>query len=382
MTNQELLTLIHRFNKKEASPEEQALLETWYVKQDALFHQELPEGEIAKDLNDIYASLPRKKGKIILWQKITIAAVVLIAISFSLYYAEKKSTFRSSDHFAQYKDDIKPGTNRATLTLADAKVIVLDDKAQGKIAEQPGLSIMKNADGILVYSMTGKHNTQDMGAYNTLRTPRGGQFLIVLQDGSRAWLNAASELRFPLDFGSSSRHVDLKGEAYFEIAKDPKRPFLVNSIKQQIEVLGTHFNVNAYSDEPTVKTTLLEGSVKIEAKDNQKATIILKPNDRVIYNGENFKRTRVEASTEVAWVNGKFVFNDEPLESILRKISRWYDLQIEYRDNKAKSEIYGGMMSRFDNVAKVLAKLEATGDVRFEIEKTSNKGYKVIVYKK
>lgn len=379
MTKEEILALIRKYNEQQCTEEEAALLESWYVQQDALHQQQLSPEKIAADLEDVYLSLPKPSRRVPVWKMAAAAAVIGIAF-FSGWYFINKSPAPASSVTTSVTADIEPGGNRATLTLSDGTVIDLDDAKQGKLTEQTGSAVSKTADDQLVYTAASAGSAHTI-AYNTIRTPNGGQYVVVLPDASKVWLNAASELTFPVSFTSTgNRQVKLKGEAYFEITKDAQRPFMVSTEKQDVKVLGTKFSVNAYLDEPGTKTTLVEGSVQVIAKADRHS-ILLKPNDQVLLK-DNFTVNKVDGNAEIAWTKGKFTFNEEPLASIMRKLARWYNLEVEFKDPEAAKTSFGGTVSRFDKVSKVLRKLEATGDVRFEITQTNDKDYKVVVYKK
>lgn len=320
-------------------------------------------------------SQPQLKPAFKLWAKIAVAAALVFIVGISAYvYTGRQSVLANRIALDQA---IKPGKNKATLTLADGREISLNDAANGALIKQAGLSISKTAAGQLVYEVESLGKVLDDSKMNTISTPNGGEWQIRLPDGSTVWLNAASSLEYPLNIGlAKNRMVKLKGEAYFEIAKDAARPFVVETEKQKLEVLGTHFNVNSYVDERNTKTTLLEGSVRISDIKDQSASEILKPGEQAILTGDGIKVRTVNTDESIAWKNGYFKFNNEKQESIMRKISRWYNVQVEYADPEAKEVRYYGTMSRFEKISQVLQKFEQTGEVRFDL-----KGNKLIVYK-
>lgn len=300
------------------------------------------------------------------------AAIILIAIAVSSYlYSVNKG--QKVHVFAQ---DVLPGGNKAVLTLADGKKISLTDAVAGDIAKQSGLSITKTADGQLIYKVSEVVKEADDSKVNTISTPKGGQWQVSLPDGSVVWLNAASSLTYPLSFVSAKqRIVELTGEAYFEVTKDKLHPFIVRTAKQEVEVLGTHFNINSYADENVTRTTLLEGSVRV-SHNTTHDTEILKPGEQSVLSSTGINVRVMDVEEAIAWKNGYFMFNNEKQESIMRKISRWYNVEIEYADTDAKEVMYYGTVGRFGKVSQVLRKLEQTGEVRFDI-----KGNKIIVYK-
>jgi transmembrane sensor len=297
------------------------------------------------------------------------AAVVFVVFSFTTYI----SLTKKREHV--FATDVLPGKNKAVLTLADGKKISLSDAMNGDIAKEAGFSITKTADGQLVYNVAESKNIEDT-RLNTISTPNGGEWQIRLPDGSTVWLNAASSIQYSLNIGTAKqRIVKLDGEAYFEVAKDAAHPFIVETDKQSVEVLGTHFNINSYHDEIVTKTTLLEGSVRVLHHSSNQSEI-LKPGEQSIVSASGIDVKGVDMDEAIAWKNGYFMFNNEKQESILRKVARWYNVEIEYADPAAKEVMYYGTVSRFEKISKILTKFEQTGEVRFDI-----KGNKVIVYK-
>ena len=323
-------------------------------------------------LNKILAvDKPSRSPKRILMKSLkwAAAAVVFIVFSFAAYLSLQKK----KEHV--FATDVAPGKNKAILTLADGKKISLSDAMNGDIAKEAGFSITKTADGQLVYNVAGSENVND-SRLNTISTPNGGEWQIQLPDGSMVWLNAASSIQYSLNIGTAKqRVVKLDGEAYFEVAKNATHPFIVETDKQSVEVLGTHFNINSYKDERVTKTTLLEGSVRVSHNITNESEV-LKPGEQSLVSVSGMDIKEVDVDESIAWKNGYFMFNNERQESILRKVARWYNVEIEYADADAKEVMYYGTVSRFEKISKVLRKFEQTGEVRFDI-----KGNKVIVYK-
>lgn len=297
-------------------------------------------------------------------------SAAMIAIVFSVYVITKNR--KTSDPTETFANDIAPGKNGATLTLANGKKIYINDALAGNIAEQSGVKITKTKDGQIIYEIT--DNNSGKLEYNTLSTTRGEQTQVRLPDGSLVFLNAASSLKYPTTFANQpKRNVSLTGEGYFEISKDKSHPFIVYTDRQQVEVLGTHFNINSYANEPLTKTTLLEGSVKVTANSVEK---MLKPNQQSQLAQDKFIIANVDGDGVIAWKNGLFVFEDESLESIMKRVERWYDVEIIYHDDVNKNTLYGGSVSRYDKVSKVLEGLELTKGVHFKIE-----GRRILVMK-
>ncbi|MFD0792056.1 FecR family protein [Mucilaginibacter litoreus] len=299
-----------------------------------------------------------------LWPRIAVAASVLIAVSISAYFF-LRSKKTEQVMVTKVEQDIRPGGNKAYLTLGNGQRISLTDAKNGAIASQGGQTIRKTADGKVEYDDSHYNHTDAEMVYNTIETPRGGQYQVVLPDGSKVWLNAASSLRYPAAFVGAERKVELIGEAYFEVAKDKLHPFKVTMAQETVEVLGTHFNINSYSDEPSLKTTLLEGSVKVSTAAVQR---VIKPGEQAVLNAAGLKVQDADEEEVLAWKNGLFVFNDEPLESIMRKVSRWYDVDVQYSGDVDKAETFGGGLPRFSNVSKVLKQLESTRLVHFKLQ--------------
>ena len=301
---------------------------------------------------------------------LTAACVALIVTGIAAMFHNNYPNVKFKDLAAEFiSHDLPPGGHRAILTLADGKTITLNEAADGELVRAVGMVIRKTGNGQLVYEVAGDNVNVEAGTYNTISTPNGGTYQVILPDGTKVWLNAASTLRFPTSFVSlKERKIELSGEAYFEVIKDAKHPFRVLTAKQEVQVLGTHFNISSYVDEPTVKTTLFEGSVKVNnLQKTGAANVILKPGQQSIISEGEIRIAKADMDEVLAWKNGVFVFNDEPLESIMKKVSRWYDVDVEYQ-GVDKNKLFGGSVSRFDNVSKVLRQLELTGGVHFKVE--------------
>ncbi|SIO38172.1 FecR family protein [Chitinophaga niabensis] len=265
---------------------------------------------------------------------------------------------------------VMPGGNKAVLTLADGSQITLDSTGNGAIANQGNVQVIKLDSGQLAYNAVREGAEGEM-RYNTLATPKGGQFRVILPDGSKVWLNAASSLRFPTAFTGKEREVQLTGEAYFEIARNPGLPFKVNVKGMMVQVLGTNFNIMAYDDEMNIQTTLLEGAVKVN-KGTQ--AVQLKPGQQAQLNatGSMSVSENVDVEGVVAWKNGYFHFNHESLEGVMRQVGRWYDAEITYEGTIPGRE-FGGKIGRGSDIKDVLKILELS-NVHFRIE-----GKKIIV---
>jgi transmembrane sensor len=298
------------------------------------------------------------------------AAIILIIIGVGSYlWFNKRSNSGNDIAKTISQHDIPPGGNKAVLTLDDGSTILLDSAARGTLALQGSTKVLKTNEGQLAYNIVNEEPTEIL--YNTLTTPRGGQYQLVLPDGSKVWLNAASSIRYPTSFIDKERKVEITGEAYFEVEKNTRMPFIIEANDMDIKVLGTHFNVNAYSDEAMAKTTLLEGSVLV-ARDT--VTALLKPGQQaqITTTGTLKVINNADIDEAVAWKNGVFYFNRADIQTIMRQISRWYDVDIQYQ-GEINPKKFGGEIQRDLNLSEVLEGLKQTG-IHFRIE-----GKKLIV---
>lgn len=299
------------------------------------------------------------------WFMVAAAAVLLFSV-FAVYKSginnsNLKQEIAKTNAANSAKPDIAPGGNKALLTLADGSQIVLDSAANGNLTNQGNTKIIK-LDGKLAYTASGTSNEI---LYNTISTPRGGQYQLILSDGSKVWLNAASSLRFPTAFAGKQRNVELTGEAYFEVEKNAAMPFTVLVNDMNVQVLGTHFNIMAYQEESEIKTTLIEGLVKVT---KGSAVVSLTPGKqaRLNYNGE-IKIFDAEIETDLAWKNGLFLFDNSNIKTIMRQLNRWYDADISY-EGDVTNRNFSGQISRNINLSRVLKMLELTGGIHFKIE--------------
>jgi ferric-dicitrate binding protein FerR (iron transport regulator) len=296
------------------------------------------------------------------------AASILLIMGIAVgvtYYAINLSTTPIA---TVVDNSIEPGSYTAILTLADGSKISLAKMPRGVIASQPNVEIVKLTHGQLMYK-AGEGDGQRLGGINTIEVPKGGEYKVMLPDGSSVWLNAASSLRLPLDFAAGGeRRVELSGEAYFEINHDPKRVFTVVSRNQAIQVLGTHFNVRAYSDEVGIKTSLLQGKVRVMAGTQH---VILSPGQQAQLTtgtqGKPDQITVAEVNTEnaIAWKNGYFHFDDERLEDVMRSVARWYDVKVVFEDESLKEEVFGAVTTRNASISMLLSIMEQTCNARF-----------------
>jgi len=321
------------------------------------------EDEIKSDIRlQVFGEDQRKSKTIKLWPRIVaIAAAVALLVLGVYFFNYRNDKHTNSNTLAT--QDITPGTVGATLTLANGKKIKLSDAANGELASQSGVTISKSANGQLTYEI--KENTNHEAQLNTLSTANGETYRVRLPDGSLVWLNATSSLTFSSNLNEGGRRrVKLIGEGYFEVTKDKDHPFIVESSDQEVEVLGTHFNINAYQDEDIIKTTLIEGSVKIITPKLQK---MLLPGHEAVKSGNDIQVYSVKAEQAAAWKDGRFVFDNKKIGDIMKMIERWYNVQVIY-EGEMPEDLFLGSVSRFDHVSQVLNILESTGRVHFKVE--------------
>lgn len=369
-----LREIAHKLRAGTVSDQEQAYFDKWYIQhKDELL--ELPEGYASKPLvirdrmhdnllAQVNAENPIKTFQIPgIWWKSAAAAVLLIGGLF--FFINRNNSGAVKPDVAVVEQDIAPGRQSATLTLADGKKIVLSDAANGKLIEEAGVSITKAADGQLVYELKDKGQAAQ-NKINTLSTAKGETYRLRLPDGSLVWLNAASSLTYAFSLNErGERRVKLSGEAYFEIAKDKAHPFVVSTDRQEVQVLGTHFNVNSYSDEPVTATTLLEGSVKVISGKN---TEVLKPGEQAMNSGNAILVNKVEVDNMVDWKSGEFYLNHVNFKLGMRKIARWYDVEVIYNASVPDDMEIGGWVSRTEKLSSVLKSIESAGLVKFRVE--------------
>ncbi|MBD1433723.1 DUF4974 domain-containing protein [Sphingobacterium sp. DN00404] len=373
MDRETFLELVEKYRNGTASEEERQFVDVYY----RLFDK---DKDVLRQLNEDDRSRLKDRIKREIDSRITqnrpsrrfdlywyyvAAAAVIVGLFVFLY----TPTSLEQNHVAIQQDSIVPGRNTATLVLESGKEIILSDLHKGIVI---GDSI-KYEDGEVVSSGIA-------GQMLTLRTPRGGQYALTLPDGTRVWLNAGSSLRYPVHFGKQERRVFLEGEAYFDVAKmvlrdqnglSHKVPFRVQAGAQIVDVLGTQFNISAYTDDHKTLTTLIEGSVNVFLHDmideNEIKYHVLKPGQQSVLQGEDLKISTVDVRQFTAWKDGKFVFEQEPLENILKMLARWYDVEIIYQGD-ASLVTFTGSVGRYEHISEILDKISYTQAVRFEIE--------------
>lgn len=368
MDKEQIKRLIPKYLAGDCNEEEVTLMETWYnhyLEDTELKVSEEQISESTERIQNRLNSLIAPKTRT-LFKPLAVAASILLAVAIGVYFFTV-NLYNDKD---TQLSEINPGKHDATLTLADGKEIKLSDVGNGELAKELGLTITKTADGQLVYHLAKQTTTGNRSAtglaQHTLSTSNGEIFQLILPDGSKVWLNAASKLNYSVSLATDhKRVVNLNGEAYFEVFKDKKHPFIVRTSKQEIEVLGTHFNINSYDDEQVTKTTLIEGLVKVRGA-NEEA--LLKPGQESSVDTKGINVRSVDTEGAIAWKNGKFLFNDEALESIMRKISKWYNVEVVYTSEDIKTAQFYAMIDRFSSIEEVLKVLRLTKKVSFRIE--------------
>lgn len=366
MSYKEFIKLYERCASGNCTPEEQKIFEEY---RDSFDLSDLPwisdfgdKQEIEKRLkidlhNRLYKNQVRRLMPAYWWAA---AAIIIFALGGLLFANKYFNGSTKPNELASDKNIIHPGSNKAVLTLDDGKEIILDGSRKGHLFTLNNVSAHNDVDSSVVYKKNTSESTNTSLPYNTLSTPRGGKYQLTLADGTKVWLNAGSTIKFPVDFTNSERVVELSGEAYFEVAHDSLRPFKVAGAGQVVQVLGTHFNINAYPDEGVVKTTLLEGSVKVYGKPLTSTSvvseIIIKPNEQAVFKNDQLSKQTVDADEFVAWKNGVILFRNADIHDVMRKISRWYNVEVEYQ-GQVGNDTYSGEIPRnaaFSEVLKIL----------------------------
>lgn len=331
---------------------------------------------------DIMSNTKTRKAPIraMNWTRVAAAAIIVVLLSVGGYFIfnnKPPKQIATTEMPPPYKSDVAPGGNKAVLTLANGTQIILDSVANGTLTQQGNTKIIKLDNGQLAYNPSGGKSGEVL--YNTISTPKGGQYQIVLSDGSQVWLNAASSIRFPASFTGEERKVELKGEGYFEVARNAAKPFKVSVNNTVVEVLGTHFNINAYDDEGTMKTTLLEGSVKVSEGLISKT---IKPGQQAEATGDGrlIINKEVDLNSVVAWKNGRFIFTGNNIQFVMRQLARWYNVEVSYEGNVTDEQFVGVInRSRYENISQILEMLEKTGTVSFALK---DRHITVMPYKK
>jgi ferric-dicitrate binding protein FerR (iron transport regulator) len=376
--------LIIRYQRKELSAEEEAELTRWMEdspERQQLFNEltdpgmlksqlglmdQYQEASLREKINRGYPNAfqtPVKTAVFRLWPRVAAAVIVLFILGTGTWYFfldRHQAVAPVQEQLA--KDDVAPGGNKATLTLGDGATIILDSAHSGTIAHQGGTTVSKSDSGKLDYSALTQ--VRDI-VYNMLTTPRGGQYKLRLPDGTDVWLNAASSIKYPTAFTGKERKVEVTGEAYFEVARNMAMPFIVQTGEQELKVLGTHFDVNAYTDEGAIRTTLLEGSVILSHADGR---VVVKPGEQArLTRGAGFKITPADTEAAVAWKNGFFSFRHANIETVMRQLSRWYDIDVKYEGRISAGLSFSGEIGRSLGLSDVLDGLQLA-KIHYRIE--------------
>lgn len=299
------------------------------------------------------------------------AASVILLCGLGLAYFTHKSHSTPESATFQSTKTVQPATTNNTtdpiLTLANGEQIVLSKMGNGTLNIDPNVAISKTAEGKLTYHQNNSNlaNSTEI-SYHTISTPVGGSYQLTLPDGTKVWLNAMSSLKFPVAFASNQRSVELSGEGYFEVASNPSKPFTVAAKRMNVRVLGTHFNVSAYGNDNVVRATLVEGSIQAE---NSLCAMLVAPGQQaVLTDGSNTIKVKPgNVQDAIAWTTGHFVFRNEPIEEIMKKISRWYNIEVKY-DGDSKGQQFGGKYYKQNSLSELLSSLALTGTVKFKID--------------
>lgn len=377
-----ILKLIEKYERGESTPAELQELDAWYLS----FEQEedmttgfSPEQEQALKhlhLSRLNVNLDRELQRIMIkpvkrtsfmWPRIAVAASLLITISVSTYLVLRKQPRVETQSVAVQRIDIAPGNQGATLQLSNGQLISLNSARVGNIAQQGNANITKTADNKIIYNVTAPASES---VYNTITTKRGNFYPLTLSDGTVAILDAASSIKYPVAFTGNERKVEITGQVYFEVKHNAKMPFRVVANGQTFEDLGTSFNINAYNDEPDVKATLIEGSIKVNDQN------ILIPGQQAIITDGHIKVGKADIEQAIAWKNGSFNFDNTPMDVAMRQISRWYDVEIEYPNGTPKTVFNGGMYRNMK--ASQVLEILSFFKVHFEIVQGSD-GKKILV---
>lgn len=371
MDNDLFKKLLQKRNEGQGlSPEEETLLRQMY---NTLLGEELAatqEGPIIWPSEEQGVNLRRRidqtitnrrKRRFPIADAGRIAAVFLLGFTVLAFIYWLKSDNKGGNKQLVHQPDILPGENKARLILSDGSVISLKDVQNGTIAIEGGVRIEKDGEGNIRYTANEKPGATSPDI-NTIATPNGGQYRITLPDGSMVMLNAASSLSYPVHFAGGERRIKMTGEVYFEIKKQPMPngngnvPFFVETAGQEVQVLGTHFNINAYNDESAIKTTLVEGSVKVKSRDGR--SVLLKPGEQSVL-AKQLNVQQADMTQQLAWINGDFIFRGETLENVLRQVGRWYDVTVEYPPHIGKLR-FNGMISRSQPLSAIVQMIQST----------------------
>jgi transmembrane sensor len=359
--------LLEKYNSGNCTEEEKAIVETWFL--NLKDEGSIPSQQKIENMSDeIWSALPVHHpvmiNRVRLWPRIAAAASILLVLSAGGYFILHKTAVQQQ----MAKHDIAPGHNQATLTLSNGQKIILTKGMNGKLAQQGNTQILVNSGNAIAYHAGQSESTV---TYNTLSTARGEQspYPLVLADGTQVWLNAASSITYPTVFNGKERSVTVTGEAYVIVAHNARQPFKLTAGGQTINDIGTEFNINAYTDEPVVTTTLAEGSIKI-AKENQ--SVIIKPGQQAASKNTGITVSNANLESALAWKNGRFDFNNADVPAFMRQIARWYNVDVAYEGGIPNASINGSVF-RNTNASNALKIVKLLG-IPYRIE-----GRKIII---
>jgi ferric-dicitrate binding protein FerR (iron transport regulator) len=385
----EISKLIVKFLEGKLTPDESEKLNRWIEENDQ--HRQLwerltdpdhLEANLKKwkseDLDQAWVNLQfkikssqqsagRRRGREILRYAAAIIGITFVGLTAKYFFGNKLSTEGKGSGQTQVAE-ILPQGKTAQLVLGNGTVVHLDGNKSAPIVEEDGTKVFSDQNGVH-YSSNNRGDTKEI--YNTLIVPRSGEYRVVLSDGTKVWLNAASSLKYPTNFGSKQRKVILSGEGYFEVTKDAKRPFIVKTENTQVEVLGTKFNVSAYTEDSKNKISLAEGKVVVQQlKEGENERVVLTPGYGAVVEKDKsgIQTTHVNLEAELAWKDAMFIFEDEALGSIMKKLSRWYDVNVEFEPGVDTMFHFTGHIEKYENLAKTLHLLELTRKVSFDIK--------------
>ncbi|WP_017260025.1 FecR family protein [Pedobacter arcticus] len=373
MTSEEYIKLYQKYISGKCSQEEERVLmeynDGFKVYQDTSEKLSSEEKTLGKNIyNNINQTISGKKVKSLkFWYRWSAAALMVMSLGTAFYFFGQKQVETNALTVLKTKTVARPDSGTAVLTLADGSMIPLDEAKNGLLTHEGGTEILKTKNGELTYK--GSENEGNAftfrTALNRISIPSGRQYKLVLADGTKVWLNATSSLSYPSEFSGTERNVELSGEGYFEVAKNEKMPFIVTVGKMKVHVLGTHFNISAYDNDLFVKTTLAEGSVRLTNGDR---AVILKPGQQGLatVSNENIDVKKVNLQHVLAWKGGYFMFRDDNIKEVMKQISRWYNVKVEYEDN-IDEKVFGGIYAKSKDLEELLKGLELTGLVKFRI---------------
>lgn len=368
--------LLEKYRQGTCSEEEQLLVEQWY-EQFGSGSLEIDEDIVEGHMDEVWARLKKENSKSLLqrlWMPAKIAASVILILSIGAYFFLKYVRDDQQDTELSFSQ-VQPGGNKATLTLSDGTVIALEEIKAGVIKELDEVKISKASGGIITYDVKDSgSSTQNKTQLNVIKTPKGGQYQVRLPDGTSVMLNAASSLKYPAVFTGKERVVELTGEAYFDVSPNRNMPFIVKSTGQQVKVLGTHFNINAYEDEAGIVTTLEEGVVSVFGGGE---VVTIKPGQQTFLQADKSLRVaEANLNTALAWKNNKMTFKNTGIPEIMRQISRWYNIKVEYQGSIPEDTITG-TISRSSDLSSVLKMFQGM-EIKITLVRTPQ-GNKLII---